>query len=562
MRASIENLVPRKRPHGHLRRRTETREGHSKCRRMNIRVMAILVCITALSMMQMSILSNVSMDKTTTPFDLAESLPQMEETQLSRHVHRLTNATTIDRKPTYRGRVFYCGYKIDLAEHIFPEYKFVTDSEWKESLSKKTKGSDSHENDILVVGLWGPGCNRGKGDERTKFRGKILYVNGEPDGDPVLAAWDNNKNSAQKIYQIGPYPEPIREDLLTRSNRSRFYERHSLHIYHTAMTAMRIYLSTEENVMNPWKQLVEGSSNERSISELDRRRIPAIVYVSRNCVSFRQEAAELLARHFQDRATVVSIENEDNHGNKQTRRRLEMLRRLSTSDFSENKKLLRDEKRMNSRLSLLERTPRDNKMLDKSQNIDNSELNNELSSSFLHYGGECQVKGGIPLPPVAMEGFGGIDRSQFHSNYKTIYTRYKYCLVMENTKKDGYVTEKLLHALLGGCLPIYYGSKDVYKIFREDSFIYFDVENPESALSQIEMIEANHTEYLRRTNRQLPLLKSSSPGDPFSTAKTVDEYFSILPNIGSGMLCRKIHEMMGLSIPESVANKMGKVDTV
>ena len=159
----------------------------------------MLVCIIALSMMQMSILSNVSVDKTTMSFDLAESLPQMEETKVSFHVHRSTNETTIDRKPTYRGRVFYCGYKIDLAEHIFPEYKFVSESEWKESLSKITKGSDSHENDILVVGLWGPGCNRGKGDERTKFRDKILYVNGEPDGDPVQAAWDKNQNSARNV---------------------------------------------------------------------------------------------------------------------------------------------------------------------------------------------------------------------------------------------------------------------------------------------------------------------------------------------------------------------------
>lgn len=560
----------------------------------------------------MSILVNVSVDKTTTTFDLGESLPQMKGTQPSRDAHRSTNETT-NRKPTYRGRVFYCGYKIDLAEHIFPEYESVWDSEWKESLSNHTRGNDSHENDILVVGLWGPGCNRGKGDETTKFRGKILYVNGEPDGDPVRVTWEKNQNSEQKIFQIGPYPEPMREDQLSRSNQSSFldyYQRHSLRIYHTAMIAMKIYLSTEDTVMDPWKQLVEGRSKERSNTKLDRPRIPAIVYVSRNCIPFRQEAAELLARHFQERAKVASIENEDNRGNEQPQRRLRRitntttprkrnqkndadedddnredsfedrddndskvslhegvleskpLRRLSTSDFSERKNLIRNEKRMNSRLSLLETRPRDNKMFDKRQNIDNSEFNNELSSSFLHYGGECRVKGGIPLPPVATEGLGGIDRSQFHSNYKTIYTRYKYCLVMENTRKDGYVTEKLLHALLGGCLPIYYGSKDVYKIFREDSFIFFDVENPERALSQIEILEANRTEYLRMTNRQLPLLKSSSRDDPFSTAKTVDKYFSILPNIGTGMLCRKIHGMMGLTIPQSVANKMEKVDAV
>ena len=168
MRASILKLFPWKRPHsmlhthGHLRRRAENREGHSKCRPFKIRVMGMLACIIALAVIQMSILVNVSVDKTTTTFDLGESLPQMKGTQPSRDAHRSTNETT-NRKPTYRGRVFYCGYKIDLAEHIFPEYESVWDSEWKESLSNHTRGNDSHENDILVVGLWGPGCNRGKG---------------------------------------------------------------------------------------------------------------------------------------------------------------------------------------------------------------------------------------------------------------------------------------------------------------------------------------------------------------------------------------------------------------
>lgn len=564
----------------------------------------------------MLVVMHTLLDETTPSLDFAAFSPRIEERQPPRDVHRSTNETA-NGTTTYRGRVFFCGYKMDLAKHIFPEYEFIGDSEWKESLSENTNNDDSHENDILVVGLWGPGCNRGQGDERTKFRGKILYINGEPDGDPVRKNWDKSQNSiqaleehehlAQKIYQIGPYPEPIGKDQLSSSDGSGFldyYQKHSLRIYHIAMAATRIYLSTKDDVLNPWKQLLEGSSNEKSNSMLDRPRIPAIIYVSKNCVTFRQEAAELLARQFRDRAPVWSTENEewtvfkedDNGGKRQTQRRLKhnqkngtvednykgryeyrygnnsltsrgegfseskLLRRLDASDFSETKKLLRNEKRKNNRLSLLEGTPRDNQMFEKNSNIDDSDSNEDVSSSFVHYGGECRVKGAIPLPPDAMEGFQDIDRSQFHSNYKTVFTRYKYCLVMENTKKDGYVTEKLLHALLGGCLPIYYGSEDVYQIFREDSFIYFDVNNPEKALAQIEILEANHTEYLRMTDRRLPLLKSSSHSDPFSTEKTVNEYFSILPNIGTGMLCRKIHEMMGLHIPESVKNQMEKVE--
>ena len=124
------------------------------------------------------------------------------------------------------------------------------------------------------------------------------------------------------------------------------------------------------------------------------------------------------------------------------------------------------------------------------------------SSSFVHYGGRCSVPGGIPVPT---------ERS-WQSNYKTIFTRYKYCLVMENTNSAGYVTEKLMLALLGGCLPIYYCSReDVYKIFRNDAFIYMDIDDPEPALDEIRRLENDPAEYLRRTDRSLPLLKST-PG--------------------------------------------------
>jgi len=182
------------------------------------------------------------------------------------------------------------------------------------------------------------------------------------------------------------------------------------------------------------------------------------------------------------------------------------------------------------------------------------------SSSFVHYGGECRVRGGIPVPPSVLEGWENRDRSRFRTNYETIYTRYKYCLVMENTHKDGYLTEKLMHALLGGCLPIYYGSKEnAHAIFRNDAFVYLDIHDPQPALEEIRFLEANPREYARRTDPSRPLLLStpdSSGGKP-STKQTVDQYFSLLPNIGSGRLCKELHEMMGLPLPESLSAKDG-----
>ncbi|KAJ1639611.1 hypothetical protein T492DRAFT_856549 [Pavlovales sp. CCMP2436] len=42
-----------------------------------------------------------------------------------------------------------------------------------------------------------------------------------------------------------------------------------------------------------------------------------------------------------------------------------------------------------------------------------------------------------------------------------LLSRFRFCLVAENSIAPWYVTEKLLHAFAAGCVPLYYGTKDV-----------------------------------------------------------------------------------------------------
>jgi GR25 family glycosyltransferase involved in LPS biosynthesis len=49
--------------------------------------------------------------------------------------------------------------------------------------------------------------------------------------------------------------------------------------------------------------------------------------------------------------------------------------------------------------------------------------------------------------------------------------QYKFCLTYENAQSDGYVTEKLLAAKAAGCVPIYWGARDVESDFAKGSFI-------------------------------------------------------------------------------------------
>jgi hypothetical protein len=126
------------------------------------------------------------------------------------------------------------------------------------------------------------------------------------------------------------------------------------------------------------------------------------------------------------------------------------------------------------------------------------------------------------------------NRKSHFSNYK-VYQNYKYCLVMENSNPIGYLTEKLLGAYLGGCLPIYWGSKpDVYQVFNKESFFFWNVENATKSLTKFQELERNETLYRERL--QAPVLRNGS--------QTVRDYFSLTERLGGGYLQEKIHQMV------------------
>ena len=53
-----------------------------------------------------------------------------------------------------------------------------------------------------------------------------------------------------------------------------------------------------------------------------------------------------------------------------------------------------------------------------------------------------------------------------------IYKKYRFVISFENTIEPGYVTEKLVTALAGGAIPVYYGDGDAARmIFPDDVFI-------------------------------------------------------------------------------------------
>jgi GR25 family glycosyltransferase involved in LPS biosynthesis len=62
---------------------------------------------------------------------------------------------------------------------------------------------------------------------------------------------------------------------------------------------------------------------------------------------------------------------------------------------------------------------------------------------------------------------------------------YKFCLTYENSRGDGYITEKFLAAKAAGCIPIYWGAPNPDEDFLEGSFI-----NANTFTTQEELIQA------------------------------------------------------------------------
>lgn len=109
---------------------------------------------------------------------------------------------------------------------------------------------------------------------------------------------------------------------------------------------------------------------------------------------------------------------------------------------------------------------------------------------------------------------------------------YRFELSMENTKMDGYVTEKIVNAFLSGAIPIFYGTTDVFKLFNKDAFIYYDIDDPQPALHRILYLETNRTAY------------AEVLAQPILADGALEEYFSLSDDVGRGKLKRRIRDMV------------------
>lgn len=75
--------------------------------------------------------------------------------------------------------------------------------------------------------------------------------------------------------------------------------------------------------------------------------------------------------------------------------------------------------------------------------------------------------------PAATSDSRGVDSDEitYHDIAVDMYRPYKFVIAGENTRKEGYVSEKIVSAMLAGCIPIYWGAPDIRRHFNPASFI-------------------------------------------------------------------------------------------
>ena len=93
------------------------------------------------------------------------------------------------------------------------------------------------------------------------------------------------------------------------------------------------------------------------------------------------------------------------------------------------------------------------------------------------------------------------------------HNNYKFSLAMENTKADGYITEKVIDAFVAGNIPIYYGNYMIEEYINPKAFIL--IKGEEDMMEKIEYIKKidNDDKLYKRILREKVLINDNIKDD-------------------------------------------------
>jgi GR25 family glycosyltransferase involved in LPS biosynthesis len=110
--------------------------------------------------------------------------------------------------------------------------------------------------------------------------------------------------------------------------------------------------------------------------------------------------------------------------------------------------------------------------------IDNYKKVNSGGALYNNIGGQLSLK-------YAGGGCGDISKYNFFSNHK-------FTISFENSQASGYITEKVLHSKMAGCIPIYWGDNQTDSDFVPNSFVNLsNISDPQKVVEIIKLLENN-----------------------------------------------------------------------
>lgn len=150
--------------------------------------------------------------------------------------------------------------------------------------------------------------------------------------------------------------------------------------------------------------------------------------------------------------------------------------------------------------------------------------------------GKCQGKLGTPKPENInnTKATSRINVGNWWLNI-ALYREYKFCFVMEHEIDHPlYITEKILLAFSGNCIPIYFGPSLIFDFFNKNAFIFYNISDPQPSIDLIDSLNKNETAL--QLMMEEPILAKGN--------ETIEEFFSFSESIGKGKLRQQFRRMI------------------
>ena len=111
-------------------------------------------------------------------------------------------------------------------------------------------------------------------------------------------------------------------------------------------------------------------------------------------------------------------------------------------------------------------------------------------------------------------------------------SKYKFALTLENFRYPGYVTEKIIDALVAGTIPVYLGAPDIMNFVPAGAFVNLeDFTSPQSLESFLDQVSPNQAEEMLLAGREF---LSSTTGELFSIESRAELLAELLLDVAKG----------------------------